>query len=179
MFTPMEEIEKGLYRLDSEQQPAFLVMGRDKVVQVDAGPAFMGPAYLGDIRELLGEGRGPDLLLFTHFHFDHVGSAPYLLRHFPEMRLGGSEQFIRFLAQNRVRETVAMFNQGLVKKYGKQKDLIPGDFDFSVLDCDWVLKEGDVVDLGGGISIEVIATPGHTRDRLSFFLPHQEAVLTG
>jgi 2-aminobenzoylacetyl-CoA thioesterase len=36
-----------------------------------------------------------------------------------------------------------------------------------------------VIHLGGGASIEVIATPGHTWDSLSFFLPHIKTMLTG
>ena len=175
----MDEIVKGLYRLGGVRQPSFLVMGKYRIVQIDAGPTFMGPAYLNDIRELLGKGRWPDYLFFTHFHFDHVGSAPYLLRHFPEIRLGGSKKLIKLLEQERVRETIAKLNQGLVKKYDKENDFIFQDFDYSALKVDRVLKDGDVIDLGGGVSIEVIATPGHTWDSLSFFLPHNKTILTG
>jgi len=175
----MDEIVKGLYRLGGVRQPAFLAMGKFRTVQIDAGPTFMGPAYLNDIKKLLGEGRWPDYLFFTHFHFDHVGSAPYLCRHFPEMKLGGSRKLINIFEQEKVRETVAMLNQGLVKKYDKEKDFVCQDFDYSTLKVDRVLNDGDVIDLGGGFSIEVIATPGHTWDSLSFFLPQSKTMLTG
>jgi len=175
----MDEIVKGLYRLGGVRQPSFLVMGKDRFVQIDAGPAFMGPAYLNDIRKLLGKGRWPDYLFFTHFHFDHVGSAPYLLRHFPEIRLGGSKKLIKLLEQERVIETIAKLNQGLVNKYDKEKDFVCQDFDYSLLKVNRILKDGDVIDLGGGVSIEVIATPGHTWDSLSFFLPHSKTILAG
>jgi len=175
----MDEIVKGLYRLGGVRQPAFLAMGKFRTVQIDAGPTFMGPAYLNDIKKLLGDGRWPDYLFFTHFHFDHVGSAPYLCRHFPEMKLGGSRKLIKLFEQEKVRDTVAMLNQGLVKKYDKEKDFVCQDFDYSTLKVDRVLKDGDVINLGGGFSIEVIATPGHTWDSLSFFLPHSKTMLTG
>jgi len=175
----MDEIVKGLYRLGGVRQPAFLVMGKYRIVQIDAGPTFMGPAYLNDIIELLGKGRWPDYLFFTHWHFDHVGSAPYLLRHFSGMKLGGSRKLIKLLEQERVRETVARLNRGLVKKYNKEKEFVHQDFDYSALKVDRVLKDGDVIDLGGGESIEVITTPGHTWDSLSFFLPHSKTILTG
>ena len=175
----MNEIVKGLYRLGGVRQPSFLVMGKYRIVQIDAGPAFMGPAYLNDIRELLGEERWPDYLFFTHFHFDHVGSAPYLLRHFPETRLAGSKKLIKLLEQERVIETIARLNRGLVKKYDKEKDFVCQDFDYSALKVDRVLKDGDVINLGGGVSIEVIETPGHTWDSLSFFLPHSKTILAG
>ncbi len=40
------------------------------------------------------------------------------------------------------------------------------------------LAEGDVVELGGW-EVRVVATPGHTWDSLSFWLPAEQAVLTG
>lgn len=40
------------------------------------------------------------------------------------------------------------------------------------------LRGGDVVEVGG-LHLEVLATPGHTRDSLSFWLPADGAVLTG
>jgi glyoxylase-like metal-dependent hydrolase (beta-lactamase superfamily II) len=40
------------------------------------------------------------------------------------------------------------------------------------------LAEGDVI-RAGGLSVEVVATPGHTGDSLSFLLPADAAVLTG
>jgi len=175
----MDEIVKGLYRLGGVRQPTFLVIGKFRTVQIDAGPAFMGPAYLNDIKKLLEKEKWPDYLFFTHSHFDHVGSAPYLYRHFPEMRLGGSRKLIKLLELERVRETVAMLNQGLVKSYNKEKDFVPQDFDYNTLKVDRVLKDGNVIDLGGGVLIEVIATPGHTWDSLSFFLPHNKTILTG
>ena len=175
----MDKIVEGLYRLGGVNQPAFLVMGKLRTAQIDAGPAFMGPAYLNDILELLGEGRWPDYLFFTHFHFDHVGSAPYLCRHFPEMKLGGSRKLIKLLKLKKVKETVAMLNKELVKNYNKEKDFVLQDFDYNTLKVDWVLKDGDVIDLGGGVLIEVIATPGHTWDSLSYFLPHSKTMLTG
>ncbi|WP_219412586.1 MBL fold metallo-hydrolase [Pseudonocardia nigra] len=44
--------------------------------------------------------------------------------------------------------------------------------------ADGVLRGGDVLD-AGGLRVEVLATPGHSRDSLSFALPADSAVLTG
>jgi glyoxylase-like metal-dependent hydrolase (beta-lactamase superfamily II) len=175
----MNQIVKGLYRLGEARQPAFLVMGEHKIVQIDAGPTVMGPTYLNDIKNLLGKERCPDYLFFTHFHFDHLGSAPFLCRHFPEISLGGSRELIKLLEQEKVVETITMLNQRLITQYKKEKDFFPQDLDYGALKIDRVLRNGDVVDLGGGFSIEVIATPGHSRDCLSFFLPHSRTMLTG
>jgi len=175
----MEKILNGLFRIGIPQYPAFLVTGKDRVVLVDAGPAFMGPGYLNEIRQLLGSASGPDFLFHTHSHFDHVGGTPFLQRHFPEMRVGGSEQFARQLSRAGTRKTIADLNRALVQKNEKECDFIPGDFDYSALALGRILKDGESVDLGGGASIEIIGTPGHTSDALSFFLPHLGAAAAG
>jgi glyoxylase-like metal-dependent hydrolase (beta-lactamase superfamily II) len=175
----MDQILKGLYRLGSPEFPAFLVVGSHRVVQVDAGPAFMGPVYLQDIPKVLGKERGPGFLFHTHSHFDHVGSTPFLQRHFPEIKVGGSETFARRLSQTKTGKSIGDLNRALVQKNNMDRAFIPGDFDYSLLIVEQILKDGDFVDLGGGVSLEVIATPGHTSDSLSFFLPHLEAVLAG
>ncbi len=175
----MDQILEGLYRLGSPEFPAFLVVGSHRLVQVDAGPAFMGPVYLQDIQKVLRNGRGPGFLFHTHSHFDHVGSTPFLQRQFPDIKIGGSETFARRLSQTKTAKTIADLNRGLVQKNNMDRAFIPGDFDYSLLTVEQILKDGDFVDLGGGASLEVIATPGHTSDSLSFFLPHLEAVLAG
>jgi 2-aminobenzoylacetyl-CoA thioesterase len=175
----MDQILKGLYRLGGPEFPAFLVVGSHRVIQVDAGPVFMGPEYLQDMQKVLGKGRGPDFLFHTHSHFDHVGSTPFLKRHFPDIKVGGSEKFARRLSQPRIGNTIADLNRALVQKSNMERAFLPEDFNYSLLIVEQILKDGDLVDLGGGALLEVIATPGHTSDSLSFFLPHLEAVLPG
>jgi len=175
----MDEIAAGLYRLGSSRFPAFLVIGGHRIVLVDAGPALMGPVYLKEIRQLPGNSRGPDFLFLTHCHFDHVGGAPFLQRHFPEIRLGGSERFARRLSQKLTCKSIADLNRALIGKNNRDPVFIPGDFDYGALAVERRLKDGERVDLGAGASLEVIATPGHTSDSLSFFLPHLETILAG
>jgi 2-aminobenzoylacetyl-CoA thioesterase len=151
----MDQILKGLYRLGSPEFPAYLVAGSHRVVQVDAGPVFMGPVYLQDIPKVLGKGRGPDFLFQTHSHFDHVGSTPFLLRHFPEIKVGGSETFARRLSQTKTGKTITDLNRALVRKSNIEGAFISGDFGYSLLTVEQILKDGDFIDLGGGASLEV------------------------
>jgi 2-aminobenzoylacetyl-CoA thioesterase len=53
------------------------------------------------------------------------------------------------------------------------------DVSFDALQIDLLLEDGQDLDLGGGQRVEVIATPGHTRDALSYYLPHLKALVTG
>ena len=143
------------------------------------GPLLRGRCISKTSQKCWWKGKGPDFLFHTHSHFDHVGSTPFLRRHFPEIKIGGSEAFARRLSQTKTGKAIADLNRALVQKNNMDRDFIPGDFDYSPLTVERILKDGDFVDLGGGASLEVIATPGHTSDSLSFFLPHLEAVLPG
>jgi glyoxylase-like metal-dependent hydrolase (beta-lactamase superfamily II) len=175
----MDEIAEGFYRLGDVRLPAFLVAGRQRAVLIDAGPAWMGPIYLADIRRLPAAARGPDALLLTHLHFDHVGGAPFLRRHFPAMELAAGAVLKEHLTRPGVLETLARLNRDLADAGPATADLMPGDFDYGGLKVDRVLANGEIIDLGGDIVIEALATPGHTRDSFSFFLPHVEAVVAG
>ena len=41
------------------------------------------------------------------------------------------------------------------------------------------LNEGDTLDLGGGVRVEVLHTPGHSPGSLSLFIPEDGALFTG
>ena len=53
------------------------------------------------------------------------------------------------------------------------------DIDFSGLEIDLILEDGMERELGSWLTCWVIATPGHTRDFLSFSLPELEAMIMG
>lgn len=41
------------------------------------------------------------------------------------------------------------------------------------------LQDGDVIDLGGGVRVQVIATPGHSVDSMSYYLEEEGVLFTG
>jgi len=138
----------------------------------------MGPAYRKEIEELLGSGRGPDLLLLTHFHYDHAGGAPYLLRMFPRMKLAGSARLQKLLARSQVVNIVSTFNRKLLNQGPGLCDLITEDLQYGELKISWILTDGQRIDLGGGMTIDVMATPGHTPDSICVIL-EGEVLFTG
>ena len=173
----MNKIADRLYRLGDVHHPCFLITGTAKTALVDAGPAFMAPIYRDEIRQFMGAGRGPDALFLTHFHYDHIGGAPYLRRCFPTMEIGGSKKLGRLLARGKIVSRIAQLNRGLLDDHPHANVFRPEDFDYAALKIDNALQHGDLIDLGGGVVIEAIDSPGHTPDNLSFYLPHAEAIV--
>ncbi|NLB17151.1 MAG: MBL fold metallo-hydrolase [Syntrophomonadaceae bacterium] len=50
---------------------------------------------------------------------------------------------------------------------------------FQAFDVDIELEDNSVIDLGDGTTVEVLATPGHTRDHHSFYLPKEKIMIAG
>ncbi|MGE5799471.1 MAG: MBL fold metallo-hydrolase, partial [Syntrophaceae bacterium] len=82
-------IAEGLHALADIDLPAWLVAAEMPAL-FDAGITFMGPAYLKEIRQILGDEKRLRWLFITHAHFDHSGTAPYLKRHIPGLKVAAS-----------------------------------------------------------------------------------------
>jgi len=170
------KITEDLYALGGPELPAYLITGA-KPALFDAGMTFMGPTYLKELRKILGD---PNRLFFnflTHSHFDHCGATPYLKRCIPGLRIGASRPASETLLKPGAIELIRSLSRDYEEKY---PGLI-GDEDvfFEALHIDVVLNDGDEFDLGGGMTFRAIATPGHTRDSMSFYIPRFRAVITG
>jgi glyoxylase-like metal-dependent hydrolase (beta-lactamase superfamily II) len=170
------KIAEGLFAIGDAGLPAYLLMGEVPAL-FDAGMTFMGPAYLRDLRTLLGDENRLRFIFLTHAHFDHSGACPYLKRQIPGLRVGAHP-----LAAETFRKPNAVaLIRSLSRDYEEQQAAQTGgeDIAFDALHVDILLEDGMNVDLGGGLGFTVIATPGHTRDSISFFIPKLRALITG
>jgi glyoxylase-like metal-dependent hydrolase (beta-lactamase superfamily II) len=174
-FTQTGKVKDDLYVVGSEAVPVYLLDGPVPVL-FDAGFTALGPAYEADIRKVLGD-RSPAYLFLTHSHFDHLGAASYLKALYPAMKLAGSErtheilqrdnavQLIRSLNEE-ARDSLGSFNQGLVS-----------EDPFEPFHLDIRLKGGETIDLGAGRHVEVMNTPGHTWDFMSYWVPDKRILI--
>jgi 2-aminobenzoylacetyl-CoA thioesterase len=169
-------IVEGLYALADIDLPAWLVTAETPAL-FDAGITFMGPAYLKEIRKVLGDENRLRWVFITHAHFDHSGTAPYLKRCIPGLKVAASR-----LASEIFRKPNAIhLIQSLSRDFEEQYKTMFGseDIRFDSLEVDRILEDGETVDLGGGCTFRVIATPGHTRDGVSFYFPNIKALICG
>ncbi len=169
-------IVDGLHALGHIDIPAYLVTAPAPAL-FDAGITFMGPTYLKEIRSILGNEKRLDWLFITHSHFDHSGTAPYLKRHIPALQVAASSGAADTFGKPRAVELI----QSLSRDYEKNHaSLIGGEnVAFDYLKVDRVLEDGEEFDLGGGWTFRVLATPGHTRDAVSFYFPNIRALICG
>ena len=156
--------------------PGYVVQGDRASLMIDAGLNLLGPRYLAALRKLYGEESGPDYLLLTHSHYDHVGAAFYLKRHMPRLLIAGHERLAGLLQKPSALELMNQLSEGHVEL--REECASAEDLTIQPLTLDLPLKEGDELELGG-LTCRVYETPGHTRDSLSFHFPEIGALFVG
>ncbi len=134
----------------------------------DPGVSAFGPLYL---RELQSRTRSTDrlILALSHAHFDHCGAAAYLMRQIPSARLAASEKGAEILKRPNAVELICRLNAEYEKTMAAE--LAGEDVSFAALDVAFRLANGDSIELDADRICQVLATPGHTRDSLTFYFP--------
>jgi glyoxylase-like metal-dependent hydrolase (beta-lactamase superfamily II) len=166
----------GLYVTGYHFIPAFLLTSPIPVL-FDAGVAAMGPRYLKDMETILGSADALRYLLLTHSHYDHCGAATFLKEQIPSLRIGADAHAAKVLQKPSAVQLIRALNDNFAHIF---RDVIGTDhIPFDPVVVDMILKEGDELDLGGGWSVRIIATPGHTRDSLAYYIPKIKALIAG
>ncbi|MDD5722815.1 MAG: MBL fold metallo-hydrolase [Syntrophales bacterium] len=165
-----------LYVTGHHLMPAFLLASPAPVL-FDAGVAAMGPHYLRDIETHLGTTDALRYLLLTHSHYDHCGAAPFLKEKISGLRIGTNAHAAKVLQKPGAVKLIRALNDNFVDVF---KNVIGAEnIPFEPVAVDLILKDGDELDCGGGWTVRVIETPGHTNDSLSYYIPRIKALIAG
>ncbi len=162
--------------VDSGHVPAF-ICDDDPPIIFDPGVSAFGPLYYKKLAPVVKGKTRPLMMLLTHSHFDHCGAAPYLLRKFPDARVGASIRAAEVLQKQSAIDLIQRFNAEYEKEMARE--LAGEDTSFSGIVVDVPLKEGDRVELSKDNCFQVFETPGHTRDCLSYFFTGSGTLIAG
>ncbi len=167
-------VAKDLYVAGFPWSACYLLDGKRPVL-FESGYTCAGRLYAEAIREVLG-GRAPEVLFLTHVHYDHCGATGYLKRAFPSLKVAASERSAAIVRRPNALKLIADLSRqatSVVSRTfdGDRSKLI--DEPFEAFDVDIILGEGQTVDLDA-MTVQVMATPGHTRDMLSYYIPERK-----
>lgn len=172
----VELLPATLFQLASPVGHAYLWCGPDGLTLVDTGLPGSAPRIAAAV-ETLGYRRG-DLrhLLLTHSHVDHVGAAAevadwgavVVAAHRDDARV------VRGEAENPP-PVLSGWERDL---YDQVHATMPTDPPPPAR-VDRELRDGDVIDLGGGIEAVAVAVPGHTPGSVAFHVPAHGVLFTG
>jgi ribonuclease/clavin/mitogillin len=162
----MIELKKNIYLIPGANYSRFpycawlYIKGKDLRVLIDAG---MGQANMEPCLK-----EGVDLVILSHSHLDHR----LTLARFPHLPVWCHEIETTYLEdQDRFINGVGFLRGSLdVKK------LFEG-YTIPEITVQRKLVDGERIDLGG-LSLEVLHTPGHTPGHLAFFIPEVELIFS-
>lgn len=178
-ITATGRVNDILYVLGISECPIYLVDTQEQAVIFDSGITCLGRIYADAIRSVLGD-RQPAVLFISHAHWDHCGAAVYLKRAFPAMQIAASPLAVNILKRPNAIELMVRLNREVPVKLAPDPGLDYSriiDEIFAPPNIDMELQDGDVVRVGVNTVVQVIATPGHTRDHLSFYLPQEKILI--
>jgi glyoxylase-like metal-dependent hydrolase (beta-lactamase superfamily II) len=132
------------------------VLGADPVALVDPGPD--DSAHLAALLAAIG-GRGVEAIVLTHTHRDHSALVPRL-----KAATGAP---VWFEGQHRLSRKARLF----------EINGVAGSSDWT-LAPDRVLRDGERVAVAG-MTLEVVATPGHCANHLAFGIVGTDLLLSG
>jgi glyoxylase-like metal-dependent hydrolase (beta-lactamase superfamily II) len=152
-------IDTGLVGFD-EMIAAYVIPGEQPAI-VETGPATVARTVIEGV-ESLGIGRGDvSTLVVSHIHLDHAGGAGDLIDAFPHATVVVHEQGARHLVDptKLMASAYRVFGDRLDRLFGPLRP-IPADRLRAV-------DEGDVVEIGGGRTLDVMYAPGHARHHMA------------
>ncbi len=176
IFTQTGEVTEGFHVTGYAGVPCYMLEAK-RAALFDAGFSCLGPAYAKQIQDVLID-RQPAYLFLTHVHFDHCGAAAYLKHVFPDLKIAASSQAAAILSRPNAVKLIGDLNQVATKALAEWVSAPIDPVAFEPFNIDIEMSNGDRLDLGNGLSVKVLATPGHTRDFLSYYLPEKKILIS-
>lgn len=157
--------------------PVYLLAGSHPVL-FEAGFTCAARLYEADIRLALGTGT-PEMLFLTHVHYDHCGATPYFKRVFPGIKIAASKHSVEILARPNAQRLITSLSRFAVNLVAEADDVDREsliDEPFVPFGVDKELTGDEVIELGD-FRVQVIPSPGHTRDQLSYYIPERRILI--
>ncbi len=170
LFKEPGKIIDQLEFLGNWQNCIYLLKGKEAMI-VGGGMSWIAPDLEKQFAAMNIDPSQIRYLVITHSHFDHCGAVPYLKRKFPQVKILSSAYAQRVFSVTKAVQFIAAMNEKMAVNAGlceKAKEL---NLQFDGVQVDQVVADQDTLDLGNGLEVRFLETPGHTQCSLSVYVP--------
>lgn len=167
---PPCEVLDSLELLGAWPNCLYLLKGEEAMI-VGGGMSWIAPALERQFAAMDFDLSRVRYLLITHSHFDHCGAGPYLKRKFPQAEILGSAYAQKVFSFGKPVRFIAEMNDRMLEISGAARGPEKLDLKFDGIRLDRLVADRDTMDLGKGITVRFLETPGHTRCSLSAYVP--------
>ncbi|MCL2215331.1 MAG: MBL fold metallo-hydrolase, partial [Treponema sp.] len=143
-----------------------LLIGDEYTALFDCGMMFCREKTIENVKNALN-GRALDYIFLTHTHYDHIGALPFFRKVWSNTRVVTCAAGAAVLLKSTPRRVIRELSITAAENYNAKSDM---EYSDDLFYADITVKENDIISLGG-ISVQILETPGHTRDSLAFFIP--------
>jgi glyoxylase-like metal-dependent hydrolase (beta-lactamase superfamily II) len=165
----------GLYMLGCGQSLAYLLQGRRSMI-VGGAMSWIVPQLEQQFKDFAIDTGGIEYLVIPHPHFDHFGAVPYLKRRLPRMKVLATEAAAGILAREKVITYSEMVNKLMIDAYKLQQDYEKMNLKIDAVTIDLAVDNSSVIDLGNGLEVKFIQTPGHSPGDVTVYVPALKAI---
>ena len=167
---PPCEILESLEPLGTWPNCLYLLKGKEAMI-VGGGMSWTAPALERQFAAMDFDFSRIRYLVISHSHFDHCGAVPYLKRKFPQAKILASAYAQRVFSLKKAVQFIAAMNDRMIEKAGMGKEAERLALKFDGIQVAQTIAEQDLVDLGNGITVRFLETPGHTQCSLAAYVP--------
>ncbi len=179
IFTGTGCVANGLHVCGLSWSPVYLVDG-ERPVLFEASFTCAWQISERMIRAALTGRQQPEILFLTHVHWDHCGGAAYLKRAFPGLNLAASKRAAAIMKRPNAIALMKNLSAKVLQRArsieGVDTSLLTDD-PFLPFDTDLVVQDGQTIATGSDLTVQVLATPGHTSDHLSYYIPERRILV--
>ena len=171
------QISDRVYLLGSNEFNIYLVRG-EKCALIEGGVSTQFPFLLKQLEYLRIWPQDIHYLIVLHSHFDHIMTFPPLQETFPWMQVGVPAKSKKSLNDERLlgkfKESDLWIAQSLFKA-GLGDGMVHRS-SHPRFPINLFYEEGDQIDLGNGVKLKVLETPGHSPDAISLCLEDEQVL---
>ncbi len=159
--------------LGTNQNNIYLLKG-DIHMLVGGGGPWMVRELMDQITAWNIDMQRVQYLFVGHSHFDHAGAVPFLQKRYPHLEILTSQEAARFLAMPKAIKNARNFCQDALCRMGIPDTVEGISLDFDPIDHVRVLGDDERIDIGGGLVLRAIETPGHSRCAMTLYAEEQK-----